>query len=1068
MLKKLLTAVFVMLALPAASAFAQTGTITGIVTDSTSGESIPGVNVRVLDTQLGAATGANGEYEIAGVPTGLQTVEASFVGYRTEEVTVQVEEGPNEVDLQLTPSAVALQDVVVTALGVEREQRSLGYAVDEVEGENIDRTGETNFISNLSGKVAGASINTSSGVSGSSNITLRGISSVTGNNAPLIVVDGVPLDNSNFGSSGQERGVGGYDFGNAASMINPADVQSVTVLKGPAAAALYGSRAANGVIEVTTKSGAGEEGIGVTVQTGFTIKDLYNFADYQSAYGGGAGSPFTMNEEGQLVPDYATDQSWGPPLDGREVREWFSYDDVNGFLGQTTPWDAHPNNIENFFQAGGTWNTNVAFSQGGENFNYRASLNNISEEGTSPGSHLGRNTVSFNGSLDLTDRLTTSLTANYINEEVERIIGGGYSGAVSPFQQFNTFGQRQIDLSEGAPMRDLRRPNGQQRTWNWRGVEGAQNGVINYMNNPFWTIRENYPTGNTQRVYGNFRLSYDLMEELTLSGSLRRDYYTTRRQTRVAVGSKEVSSYSEDIYEVGETNASAEMTYDTDFTDDFSLQAIGGANYRYSNQSQNLGSTEGGLVTPEVYTLENSLARPSLVDYFQEQGLFGLYADATVGYRDLLYVGGSVRNDWSSTLPEDNNSYFYPSVRSSFIFSSLPALENQDVLSYGKLRVSWAQVGRDTNPYELAFTYPGFTPFEGLPLQTLPNTLPNSELEPEIKTGWEIGTELQFFNNRLGLAATYYNEETENQIIPVGRTGASGFIQQQLNAGIISNEGVELSLDLTPVLTDAFRWDFTVNWATNENVVEELGTGRVTIPSGTAVGGFGPNLVAQEGEPLGSFFGNPFARTEDGRKILTSSGTAYELGDPRILGSYQADWNGGLRTTLSYEGLSATVLVDGQKGGKIWSLSNLFGLSSGLFQETVENDIREVGLTPEGVVNVGTDEEPEYEEFTGEVAAQPFFANTFGVHEAQLYDATYMKLREASLSYTLPVEWIATVPGVQGLTLSLVGRNLATLYKETPNFDPSAVTLSSGNAQGIEAATLPPTRSYGFRVRLSL
>lgn len=1047
----------------AGEAMAQEGGIAGTVVDSISSETLPGVNVVVDELNTGAATDAEGQFQISNVPAGSYMLTASFVGYATKSVPVEVTAGETaNVVIELASSAVELGDVVVTALGIEREERSLGYAVDEVEAEELDRVPEENFISNLSGKIAGATVNSSSTIGGSSRIVLRGVSSITGENEPLIVIDGVPLDNSNFNSDNQSRGVGGYDFGNAASMINPADVRSVSVLKGPSAAALYGSRAANGVLEITTKSGLDQEGIGVTVQTGFTFRDLYGLADYQNEFGGGGFTPFSENGEGQLIPGYQVDESWGPPLDGREVREWFSYDDVNGMMGETTPWDAHPDNVSNLFQTGGSWTTDVAFAQGGENFNYRASLNNVTQTGVSPGSELGRTAIGFNGSLDLSDRLTTSLSAKYTDQNAEKQVGAGYDGAVGPFQQFNTFGQRQIDLSEGAPMRDMLRPDGTQRSWNWIGIAGAESGDIIYMNNPFWTLRENYPTSNMRRVYGNFRIAYDLMQDLTLSGSVRSDYYTTRRQERIAAGSVEQPGYIEDLYEVSETNARAELGYDTDLDDDFNLQAVGGATYGYASQSQNLGQTQGGLSTPGLYTLENSIGRPDITDYFEEQGLFGLFLDATVGYRDMVYVGGSMRNDWSSTLPEDNNSYFYPSVRGSFVFSSLPALQDQNILSYGKVRVGWAQVGRDTNPYELAFTYPLNTPFGSTPMQSLPNTLPNTELEPEIKTGWEVGAELEFLNNRVSLDATYYYDETENQIIAVGRSGASGFTGQQLNAGVISNEGVELELGLTPVFTEAFRWDFAFNWATNTNTVEEL-EGRVILPNGGSVAGFGPNLVAQEGEPIGSFFGNPFARNEDGEKLLNEDGE-YIAGGAEILGSYHPDWTGGVSSTLSYRGLSASVLVDGQRGGEIWSLSNSFGLYSGIMQETVEDDVRELGVVAQdGVL-------PNGEPFEGRASAPDFFKSLYlnGVHEAVLYDATYMKLREVSLSYRLPAQWLAEVPGLQGLTVSAVGRNLATLYKKAPNFDPSAVMLSSGNAQGIESGQLPPTRTYGFRLLLTL
>lgn len=1066
MLKKILAiALFALLAFPAGEAVAQEGSIAGTVVDSTSSETLPGVNVVIDELGTGTATGANGTFEIDGVPAGDYTLTASFVGYATKSVPVSIEAGQTtDVRILLAPAAVELEDVVVTALGIEREERSLGYAVDEVDAAELDRTTETNFIGNLSGKVAGASVSSSSTLGGSSRIVLRGVSSITGENEPLIVIDGVPLDNSNFNDASQNRGVGGYDYGNAASMINPADVQSVTVLKGPSAAALYGSRAANGVIEVTTRGGADQEGIGVTVQTGFTFTDLYGFVDYQNEYGGGSFAPFGENGQGQLIPAYAVDESWGPPLDGREVREWFSYDDVNGMLGQTTPWDAHPDNVKDIFQTGSTWNTNVAFAQSGENFNYRSSVNNVMQAGVTPGSELQRTSLSFNGALDLTDRLRTSLSATYVSQDVEKMIGSGYDGAVGPFQQFNTFGQRQIDLSEDAPMRDLRRPDGTQRSWNWSDPVA---GEIIYMNNPFWTIQENFPTNGMQRLYGNFRLAYDLMEDMTLSGSVRRDYYTTRRTERIVTGSVEQPSYIENLYEVGETNASAELSYDTDLNEDFSLQALGGTTYRYNNESRNEGETQGGLSTPGVYTLENSVSRPDIGDYFEEQALFGLYADATVGYRDMVYVGGSVRNDWSSTLPDDNNSYFYPSVRGSFVFSSLPALQDQDVLTFGKVRVGWAQVGRDTDPYELAFTYPGNTPFEGIPLQSLPNTLPNEELKPEIKTGWEVGAQLEFFNNRIDLDATYYRDETENQILAVGRSTASGYTSQQLNTGLISNEGVELVLGFTPVITEDFRWDFSVNWATNENTVERLDEGQVTIPGGGAIAGFGPNLVAVEGHPVGSFFGTTFARNENGEKIVGSDGT-YATGPSEILGSYQPDWTGGVSTTLGYKGLSATVLVDGQKGGEMWSLSNSFGFYSGITQETVDNNIRELGVVAQGVVNVGDEENPQYEPNTTRVSAPSFFKSLFGLHEATLYDASYVKLREVTLSYRLPQQWLAEVPGLEGMTVSFTGRNLATLYKKAPNFDPSAVVLSSSNVQGVEAGQLPPTRSYGFRLLLSL
>jgi TonB-linked SusC/RagA family outer membrane protein len=1044
---------------PIDDAFAQQGTIVGTVVDSTTTESIPGVNVAITELGSGAATDANGEFRITGVPAGEYTLQASFVGYRTKNIPVEVEAGQTtDVRIQLVSEAVELDDVVVTALGIEREQRSLGYSVQQVEGADLDRAVETNFVSSLTGKVAGAQISSSSQMGGSSRIVLRGASSVSGNNQPLIVIDGVPLDNSDFASTSQATGIGGYDYGNAASMINPSDVKSVTVLKGPSAAALYGSRAANGVIEITTKSGEQREGIGVTVQQSVTVSDLYNLPDYQNQYGGGSWSPFSMNGQGQLVADFGTDQSWGPRLDGREVRQWYSYDDVNGLEGQTTPWEAHPDNVENFFRQGATSTTNVAFSQGAENFNYRISVRNMMQRGHSPQSDLERQTLSFNGSLDLTDELTTSLSANYVNEDGFGRPGSGYTNANGPWLQFNHFGQRQIDLSDDAPMRDITRPDGTQRAWNWIG--DPRDGNLIYANNPFWIRERNFQNDDMQRVYGRFSVSYDLAENLTLSGNARTDYYTSRRQERVAIGSVEQSNYSESVREVQETNLGTELSYNGSLTENFSLRATAGLNYRYSNFSVNSGDTEGGLAVENVYTLENSISRPSINDYFQEQGLLGLFADASVGYKDIAFLGGSLRNDWSSTLPSDNNRYLYPSVTGSFVFSSLPAFQNSNVLSYGKVRVNWSRVGRDTNPYQLSFTYPLGTPFGSTQLQSLPNSLPNENLEPEIKTGWEIGTELQFFQNRVGLDATYYSEETRNQILSVGASRASGYSSRVINAGTISNKGVELVLRLTPVITQDFQWDVTANWSKNVNEVVELAEGVTSIPLNQARSSppFGPQIVAREGEPYGSFFGPGFVYDDNGNKVI--SGGFYPTSDPRVLGSYLPDWTGGLSTTFSYKNLTASVLFDGQKGGQIWSLSNLFGLYSGIFQETVDQNIRQLGLVPEGVTSDG-------QEWTGRVDPNSFFASLFGNHEAHLYDASYIKLREVNISYTLPRQWFAGSP-VRQLTVSAIGRNLATLLKYTPNFDPTAVTRSSGNLQGIEAGQMPPSRSLGLRVNLTL
>lgn len=1081
MLKKISAiAAFTFFALSLGSAFAQNGRISGTVVDQTNSNTIPGANVLVTELGSGTATDQNGQFRITGISPGEYTLRVSFVGYNTKEVSVEVNANrTTNIRVRLVPAEVQLENVIVTALGIEREERALGYSVGAVDGADLENAGESNFISTLAGKSSGVNVTSSAQMGGSARIEIRGAGSISGDTQPLIIIDGVPIDNQSFNSNTQALGLGGYDYGNAASMINPSDIESISVLKGASAAALYGSRAANGVIRITTKDGSGEEGIGVTFQSALTVGDRYNLPDYQNQYGGGASPNFTR-VNGQLRADYGTDQSWGPPLDGRMVREWFSFDSVNsnyegveGSLeGQLTPWNAHPNNVENYLQSSITSNTNIAFSQGGESYNYRLSLNNEQGRGSTPLSEMARRAFTVNGSIDLTDRFSASANGTFTTENFDRRPGSGYSNASGAWLQFNHFGQRQIDLSDDAPMQDIERPDGSQRSWNWANSTTAPAaGAIIYANNPYWIRRKNFQEDDTQRLYGQVQLSYDLLDNLTLTANTSTDFYTERRGERIAVSSVQQASYSEEVREVQETNVGARLSYDGQVTETVSLQATAGTEYRYNSLNSNLGSTNGGLASPGLYTLENSVTRPNITDYFQEKGVFGVYGDVSLGYNQLVYVGGSLRNDWSSTLPADQNSYLYPSVNASFVFSSLPALEDSDVLSFGKVRANWSQVGRDTDPYQLSFTYPFGQPFNGRPVKSLPSNLPNPNLQREIKTSFEIGTQVELFRNRVSLDATYYQNETEDLIQEVDVSRASGYGSRLLNAGRISNKGVELQLGLTPVTTEQVTWDLTFNWSKNVNKVEELAEGIDNLPlGGASTPPFGPEIVAREGEPLGTFWGNGFVRDEEsGQKVVSPAGF-YASEGPKVLGDYRPDWTGSVSTTVSVGNVTASVLVDGQKGGQIWSLSNLFGLYSGIFQESAVNNIREVGLLPQNVVTPdgepfyglgGTEQNPT----SAFGPAKNVFQTLFGNHEAHLYDADFIKLREASISYTLPRQWFEGFP-IQQFRVSAVGRNLATLLKYTPNFDPTAITTTSDIRQGFETGQLPPNRTLGFRVNV--
>ena len=1065
--------VLALLAVSDAASAQATGTVRGVVTDSTSGLGLPGVSVRIAGSPtLGAATNVDGEYTIAGVPTGEQTVVASFVGYTTKRTTVTVGPGEAVADFSLSNAVLLGDDVIVTALGIVREERSLGYSAQEVEGDELSRVRETNVVSSLAGRVAGASVTQGSTLGGSTRIVLRGPNSLSGNNQPLFVVDGIPLDNSNFSTGAQNRGGSGYDYGNAASLINPDDIASVSILKGPSAGALYGARASNGVILITTKSGARNTGIGVTINQSVTADGVYNLSPYQNEYGGGSNAPFGENAQGQLVVDFATDESWGPRLDGRQVRQWYSYDDVNGLNGQTTPWVAAPDNVRDFFGTGVTSNTNLAFAQGADNFNYRLSVTNVSTDGVFPGSQLNRRQVGFNGSLDLTSRLRTSLTGNYINNAAQGRPGTGYSGQ-NVFLQFNQFGQRQIDLGPGSYSSSFMRPDGSQRGWNWRDPVA---GTFQYTDNPYWISYQNQQEDATNRFYGNFAVEYDFTDALNLRTNVQTDYYTQRRQERVSFGSQATPSYQEGIYEVQETSARSQLTFNRDLTRDLSLNTFVGGEVRYNDLYRNRGISQGGLSAPGLYTIENSVDRPFIDDYFQELAVYSVYGDATFGYRDIVYLNGTIRNDWSSTLPDGENSYLYPSANLSLVFSDLGPLRNQNLLSFGKLRVGAAIVGNDTDPYRVGLTYPLATPFGSSPLQALPTSLPNANLRSEKTTSLEAGLELAFLNNRAGLDFTAYTSSTDDQILPVEVSRSTGYSFQFVNAGTISNKGVELALRTTPLLMDnGLRFDLNLNAARNVSEVVELVDDLELFTLGPAP--FGAAITASVGEPYGAIRGRDFVYDQNGNKVINvdddGNFESFQTNPNQILGSYLPDWTGGASATLSFGGVQFSGLIDGQLGGNAYSVTSLFGRYSGIIEETVEGGIRELGLVPTGVVTLPEGTTPEEAANMagtpysgGAVDAEGYFKGTFGLVGAHMFDMSFVRLRELSLGYTIPARFTNQF-SVQNLTLSVVARNVALLYSRSPFFDP-AIALSSGNIQGIEAGSYPPVRSIGLSITASL
>lgn len=1043
----------ILLLLPAffLSSYAQAQAVSGKVTSADDGEALPGVNVVLQGTTIGTVTDIDGNYSLDAPGNG--TLVFSFIGFATQQVAIS---NRSVLDVQLLSDVQQLSEVVVTALGIVREERSLGYSTQEVGAEELNKTRESNVINALSGKVAGVQITGSGGsLGGSSRITIRGINSISGNNQPLFVVDGVPMANDNYTDANQRSGRGGYDYGNFAQDISPDDIQTVSVLKGPSAAALYGNRAANGVILITTKSGKGAQGIGISVNSGVTLEKIYAFPNYQNLYGGGAG-PFTKNSDGQYVARYDVDASWGPRLDGRPVRQWYSYYEDDPDYGRETPWVAHPDNIKDFFETGVTFTNNVALTAGNDKANFRLSYTNIKQKGTLPVSTLERNSLNFKGAAKFTDKFSAEIGVIYTKNNTDGLPGTGYDG-VNVMQQFNHFGQRQLDMDR---LKNYKTADGTQRGWNLMDPEAGFEMI--YSNNPYW-VRHNYRGFNDRdRLIGNINLTYEFTDWLSLSAGSSTDYYQDRRENYIAEGSAlgdKPFNYSEGIREYQENNYNFLLRLDKNINEQFSLGVTFGGNKLRRTFFRNVGTTVDGLQVPGVYTVTNSVGRPNIDDYKEKKEVNSFFGSVTLGFMDMLYLDASLRNDWSSTLPTDNNSYLYPAVSASFVFTELAPLQNGNVLTFGKLRGGWARAGNDTEPYRLGINYVGKQPFGSNPNYSVPVTLNNANLKNETTDSWEVGTELQFFQNRLGLDLTYYNKVTKDQIIVADVSPTSGYWASVLNAGEMTNKGWEVLLTGTPVdITDGFRWDITVNWSTYENEVVELAPGLDTYILGNAPFQSG-NIVAEEGKKYGTITGYGFLRNEDGNKIIDEDGYYKRTEELIDLGSFLPDWNGGITNSFNYKGVNLSVLVDAQYGGSIFSLSNLWGKYSGLFEETAADNIREIGVIADGVKEDGSPNDQV-------ISAESFWAQTYQLDEAEVYDASFVKLREMRLGYTLPNHWFRNTP-FRNINLSLIGRNLAILYKKVPNIDPETA-LSSGNLQGIEAGQIPPARSIGFNLSVNL
>lgn len=999
--------------------------VSGKVLDA---ESTPlgGANVVIQGTRTGVITGFDGSFVLT-VPAGRDTLVITYIGYQEKKVAHQ---GQQNLIITMQEADNRLEDVVITALGIERETKALGYAVQEVQGEGLTQARETNLVSALAGRVAGVNVTGgSNSIGGSARVVIRGETSLDGDNQPLFVVDGIPISNDVgvVNQSGQN-----IDYGNAASEINPDDIATITVLKGPNAAALYGSRASNGVILITTKSGRSTRGVGVSFNSTTSFENPLRLPTYQNEYGQGRGGVYNIGDGGR---------SWGPALDGRQIAvpvntEWTPKN------GEIVSWEPYPDNVKEFYETGRTLSNNFSVTAGSDKGNLRLSYTNLDQTGMVPNTDQERNTISLNVGYDLSKRLSIKATANHIITESDNRPTVSYGNESVVYTWI--WEGRQVRTDK---MRDY-----------WvRGQEGTQPFTYNYRfnDNPYYTVYENLNGLQKDRTLGNIVLNYKIATGLNLMLRSGMDMYNQRTDNRRTPGSNAyaLGMYRQDRTYFKERNSDFLLTYDKKVNQDWALNLAVGGN-QMSQEEQYLSARANELSIPGIYNLGNSRIPLVNVQYDSKYQINSLYGFGQIAYKNALFLDFSARNDWSSSLPVENNSYFYPSVSLSAVISDLLEIPNSSALSFAKARISYAQVGNDTRPYRLRNVYGYASPWDGFQAVAEPSSIPNADLVPESVNTFELGFDVRFFKNRVRLDVTYYNTISRNQIINIPIDLTSGYTSRFLNAGEVRSQGLEAMLNLTPVkLQNGLQWDINVNWSTNRAEVVELAEGLDTyeLPSRYV------SVQARLGERMGDMYGRGFLRDPSGN-VIHRNGLPVLTDELIKVGNYNPDWMAGIYNTISFKGIQIGALVDWRKGGSIYSYMYVRGNQAGQLAESLPG--REGGYVGEGVVDNG---DGTFSPNTEVVTAERYWGSNYFNPESATFDASYVKLREVIVGYTIPNHVWGKL-GLRDVRIQFVGRNVA-LWTAVPHIDPDTSGLSGGTIlPGIEDMTLPTPRSLGVNV----
>ena len=1062
--------------------------VTGNVTSADDGTALPGVSVVVRGTTIGAVTDFEGNYSIT-VPDASATLMFSFVGMLTQEITL---DGQTVVDVVLESTSMELDEVVVTALGISREKKALGYAVSEVGGEEMTKALQTDAISALSGRVAGVQISASGTMGGSNRILIRGANSLTQENQPLFIVDGIPMDNSNYGNDYAGNGYGGdandfgsYDLGNTMSDLNPDEILDISVLKGPAAA-LYGSRAANGVIIITTKKAQkGRKAVNVEFNTNVSIDRVSTIPVMQTKYGGGSivddadggvngFEQVNVNGTNYLHPQYQVDESWGPRYDPNvNVVHWDGFNEDGTY--ETRPWVTPENDIDKFYESGVTWANSLAINKSGQGYGVRFAYKNTRIDGALPNSEQKKNDFKIASDFDISDKITATAALNYTRTETQGRPSMGYGGN-SIGQKLYQWGQRQVDYERS---KEYLTSTGEQRTWNRSSFSDP---TPKYSDNNYWIVNESYPDDLRNRFFGNVSLAWEIVDDLVLKGSTYGDYYNFMNRERVAVGSQATSAYYEGAREYSEFNFEAILSYTKAF-EKFTISGLAGANKRVNHFDFIRGQSSGGLVVPGVYNLLNSADSPLMNDISEEKMVNSIFAQASGEIAGLLFLDASYRIDWSSTLPEENNMYDYPSVSASFLFSNLLDLS---WLQLGKVRVGWAEVGNDTDPYNVyaAYEYNPDGSFMGTPRVRRGDELLNENLRAETTRSLEAGLDLVFFNNRIDLAATYFDNTTFDQIMPLQVSQATGYESQFINAGEMQNKGIELALGVVPVRSNDFEWYIQGNFTKVNNTVVELygDLQSLDIDWPPFSGVF---LRASVGDTYGMLWGHDYIFDDDGNKVVGSNGYWEQTPDLVPIGSVLPDFTLGIRNTLTWKGLDFSFLIDIRQGGYFYSVSHMWGMYSGMLEATAAvndqgNEIRDPvseggGIKLDAVTgDITWNDDGTYtvantapnETYVSGIGWSARHYHGYGMPSAQsIFKADYVKLREATLGYSLPSGLFNGF--IQGLRISVYGRNLLTFNLDEPGFDVEMTTNGSSNTQGLDGGLQPLFRTFGASLKVN-